>query len=67
MDAGTVKPDLAGNKCFHRCADPIPLRVGSGRPLLQLIICLYYYTQKGDMMLLSYSRGKIQKVQFLQD
>jgi outer membrane protein assembly factor BamB len=58
--SGTAKPDLrAINASTGELTDS--LRIGSGA-----IICadnmLYYYTQKGDMILLSFSEGKIEKV-----
>ena len=57
---GTVKPNLlAINASTGVLTDS--LRVGSGA-IIAADNMLYYYTQKGDMMLLSYSRGKIQKV-----
>jgi outer membrane protein assembly factor BamB len=57
---GTVKPDLlAINASTGVLTDS--LRVGSGA-IIAADNMLYYYTQKGDLMLLSYSRGKIQKV-----
>jgi hypothetical protein len=57
---GTVKPDLRSiNASKGVLTDS--LKVGSGA-IIAADNMLYYYTQKGDMMLLSYSRGKIQKV-----
>jgi outer membrane protein assembly factor BamB len=37
------------------------LRVGSGA-IITADNMIYYYTQKGDMMLISYDNGKIEKV-----
>jgi hypothetical protein len=37
------------------------LRIGSGA-IISADNMLYYYTQKGDMMLLSFNQGKIDKV-----
>ncbi|MGA2405684.1 MAG: hypothetical protein ABSF81_02910 [Bacteroidales bacterium] len=37
------------------------LKVGSGA-IIAADNMLYYYTQKGDLMLLSYNQGKIEKV-----
>ncbi len=57
---GTVTPDLrAINASTGKLTDS--LRVGSGA-IIAADNMLYYYTQKGDMMLLSYSQGKIEKV-----
>ena len=57
---GTVKPDLfALNALTGQLTDS--LRIGSGA-VIAADNRLYYYTQKGDMMLLSYNQGKIKKV-----
>ena len=57
---GTTKPDLLSiNATSGVLTDS--LRIGSGA-IISADNMLYYYTQKGDLMLLSYSRGKIQKV-----
>lgn len=57
---GTVTPDLrAINASTGQLTDS--LRVGSGA-IIAADNMLYYYTQKGDMMLLSYNQGKIKKV-----
>jgi len=57
---GTVKPDIrAINANSGALTDS--LRIGAGA-LIAADDMLYYYTQKGDLMLLSYSQGKIEKV-----
>ena len=57
---GTVKPDLrAININSGQLTDS--LRIGSGA-IISADNMLYYYTQKGDLMLLSYNQGKIAKV-----
>jgi outer membrane protein assembly factor BamB len=57
---GTVKPDLrAINATTGELTDSV--RIGSGA-IISADNMLYYYTQKGDMMLLSYNQGKIEKV-----
>ena len=57
---GTVKPDLrAINASTGILTDS--LKVGSGA-IIAADNMLYYYTQKGDMMLLKYKQGKIEKV-----
>jgi outer membrane protein assembly factor BamB len=58
--SGTVKPELlAINATTGILTDS--LRIGSGA-LIAADNMLYYYTQKGDLMLLSYNEGKIEKV-----
>lgn len=58
--SGTAKPELlAINASTGVLTDS--LRIGSGA-IIAADNRLYYYTQKGDMMLLSYNQGKIQKV-----
>jgi outer membrane protein assembly factor BamB len=58
--SGTVKPELLGiNSSTGVLTDS--LRVGSGA-IISADNMLYYYTQKGDMMLLSCNNGKIEKV-----
>ncbi len=58
--SGTVKPDLrALNANNGVLTDSV--RIGSGA-IIGADNMLYYYTQKGDMMLLSYNLGKIEKV-----
>jgi outer membrane protein assembly factor BamB len=58
--SGTAKPELlAINASTGVLTDS--LRIGSGA-IIAADSRLYYYTQKGDMMLLSYNQGKIQKV-----
>lgn len=58
--SGTVKPDLrAINANTGVLTDS--LRIGSGA-IISAENMLYYYTQKGDMMLLSPSHGKIEKI-----
>jgi hypothetical protein len=57
---GTVKPDLrAINASTGILTDS--LKVGSGA-IIAADNMLYYYTQKGDMMLLKYKEGKIEKI-----
>ena len=57
---GTAKPMLISiNATTGELTDS--LRIGSGA-LISADKMLYYYTQKGDMMLLSYNEGKIEKV-----
>ncbi len=57
---GTVKPDVrAINAATGVLTDSV--RIGSGA-IISADNMLYYYTQKGDMMLLSYNQGKIEKV-----
>ncbi len=57
---GTVKPDIrALNATTGELTDSV--RIGSGA-IISAENMLYYYTQKGDMMLLSYNQGKIEKV-----
>lgn len=57
---GTVKPDLrVVNATTGVLTDS--LRIGTGA-IISADNMLYYYTQKGDMMLLSYNEGKIEKV-----
>ena len=57
---GTAKPDLrAINTNTGQLTDS--LRIGSGA-IISADNMLYYYTQKGDLMLLSYNQGKIEKV-----
>ena len=58
--SGTVKPELrAINANTGVLTDS--LKVGSGA-IISADDMLYYYTQKGDMMLLSYNQGKVEKV-----
>jgi len=58
--SGTEKPELlAINASTGMLTDS--LRVGSGA-IISADNMLYYYTQKGDMMILSCDHGKIQKV-----
>jgi hypothetical protein len=58
--SGTVKPELRSiNASTGILADS--LKIGSGA-IIAADNMLYYYTQKGDMMLLSYDQGKIEKV-----
>jgi outer membrane protein assembly factor BamB len=58
--SGTVQPDLrAIDATTGKLIDS--LRIGSGA-LISADGMLYYYTQKGDMILLSYNQGKIEKV-----
>lgn len=57
---GTVKPDLrAINANTGQLTDS--LRIGSGA-IIAADNMFYYYTQKGDMILLKYNNGKIEKV-----
>jgi len=57
---GTVRPELLSiNAITGVLADS--LRIGTGA-LIAADNMLYYYTQKGDMILLSYDQGKIKKV-----
>lgn len=57
---GTLKPDLrVVNATTGVLTDS--LRIGTGA-IISADNMLYYYTQKGDMMLLSYNEGKIEKV-----
>jgi outer membrane protein assembly factor BamB len=57
---GTNKPELRSvNAVTGEMIDS--LRIGSGA-VIAADNMLYYFTQKGDMMLLSYSQGKIEKV-----
>ena len=58
--SGTASPDVRSvNAVSGVITDS--LRVGSGA-LIAADDMLYYYTQKGELMLLSYKEGKIQKV-----
>ncbi len=58
--SGTVKPELlAINASTGILTDS--LRVGSGA-IIAADDMIYYYTQKGDMMLFSYNHGKFKKV-----
>jgi outer membrane protein assembly factor BamB len=58
--SGTVKPLLlSSNAATGVLTDS--LRIGSGA-IIAADNMLYYYTQKGEMILLSYNQGKIQKV-----
>jgi outer membrane protein assembly factor BamB len=57
---GTVSPDLrALNATTGKLTDS--LRIGSGA-IISADNMLYYFTQKGELMLLSYNQGKIEKV-----
>jgi outer membrane protein assembly factor BamB len=57
---GSARPDLRSiNASTGMLTDS--LRIGSGA-IIAADNMLYYYTQKGDMMLLHYNRGKIEKV-----
>jgi outer membrane protein assembly factor BamB len=57
---GTAKPSLLSvNAITGELTDS--LRIGSGA-LIAADGMLYYYTQKGDMMLVSYTNGDIEKV-----
>ncbi|MGC1389470.1 MAG: PQQ-binding-like beta-propeller repeat protein [Bacteroidales bacterium] len=57
---GTARPDLRSiNSSTGQLTDS--LRIGSGA-IIAADNMLYYYTQKGAMMLLNYNRGKIEKV-----
>jgi outer membrane protein assembly factor BamB len=58
--SGTVKPDLrAINANTGVLTDS--LKIGSGA-VISADNMLYYYTQKGDMVLLSCNQGKVEKV-----
>lgn len=58
--SGTVKPQLVAiNATSGKLTDS--LRVGSGA-LIAADNMLYYYTQKGDLMLIGYRQGKLEKV-----
>jgi outer membrane protein assembly factor BamB len=57
---GTVRPDLLSIDANTGILTD-SLRVGTGA-VIAADNMLYYYTQKGDMMLLSYDKGKIKKV-----
>jgi outer membrane protein assembly factor BamB len=58
--SGTVKPEIVSiNATSGILADS--LRIGSGA-LIAADEMLYYYTQKGDLMLIGYNQGKIKKV-----
>jgi len=58
--SGTVKPELlAINASTGVITDS--LKIGSGA-IIAADDMIYFYTQKGDMMLLNYSQGKIEKV-----
>jgi outer membrane protein assembly factor BamB len=58
--SGTLKPDLLSiNASSGQLTDS--LRIGSGA-LIAADNMLFYYTQKGDMMLISYNEGKMQKI-----
>jgi outer membrane protein assembly factor BamB len=58
--SGTASPDIRSiNASTGQLSDS--LRVGSGA-LIAADNMLYYYTQKGDMMLISYNQGKLEKV-----
>ena len=58
--SGTVKPELLSvNASTGTLTDS--LRVGSGA-IIAADDMIYYYTQKGDMMLFSYNQGKFKKV-----
>jgi outer membrane protein assembly factor BamB len=57
---GTAKPDLRSlNASTGTLTDS--LRIGSGA-IIAADNMLYYYTQKGDMMLLAYNHGKIKEI-----
>lgn len=57
---GTVTPDLRSiNAETGVLADS--LRIGTGA-LIAADNMLYYYTQKGDLMLIGYNQGKLEKV-----
>lgn len=57
---GTVKPSLLSiNTTTGILTDS--LRIGSGA-IIAANNMLYYYSQKGDMMLISYNEGKMEKV-----
>ncbi len=58
--SGTAKPELrAIDAGTGQLTDS--LKIGSGA-IISADNMLYYYTQKGDMLLLSYNQGKIEKV-----
>jgi len=57
---GTVQPELKSVKASTGEATD-SLRIGTGA-VIAADNMLYYYTQKGDLMLLSYNLGKIGKV-----
>jgi hypothetical protein len=57
---GTATPDLRVIKASTGVLTD-SLKIGSGA-VIAADNMLYYYTQKGDMILLSYSQGKIEKV-----
>jgi outer membrane protein assembly factor BamB len=58
--SGSVKPNLLSiNASSGALTDS--LRIGTGA-IIAADNMLYYFTQKGDMMLLSYNEGKIEKV-----
>jgi outer membrane protein assembly factor BamB len=58
--SGTLSPYLFSiNTTSGKMTDS--LRVGSGA-IITADNMIYYYTQKGDMMLISYDNGKIEKV-----
>jgi outer membrane protein assembly factor BamB len=57
---GTVTPDIRSiNATSGQLTDS--LRIGSGA-IISADDMLYYYTQKGDLTLLSYNQGKMEKV-----
>ena len=57
---GTAKPELLSiNATTGELTDS--LKIGNGA-IISADNMLYYYTQKGDLMLLSYNQGKITKV-----
>lgn len=58
--SGTAKPDIRSiNATTGQLTDS--LRIGSGA-VISADNMLYYYTQKGDMILLNYNNGKMEKV-----
>ena len=58
--SGTVKPDLLSvNANTGQLADSI--KIGSGA-IISDDNMLYYYTQKGDMIILAYNQGKFEKI-----
>jgi outer membrane protein assembly factor BamB len=58
--SGTAKPELRSiNASTGILTDSV--KIGSGA-IIAADNRLYYYTQKGDLMLLSYNQGKIEKV-----
>jgi outer membrane protein assembly factor BamB len=58
--SGTVKPELRSlNATTGILTDS--LRIGSGA-IIAADNMLYYYTQKGDMVLVNYNNGKVEKV-----